>query len=298
MTRYPLNYGTFEVSRTTYQQIPDPYYLSAYGYVTRPANWYPPLKSAEASAEVFRRALPLTAADLLADPAFRAAARRAAEAGKGFSAECLRWERKPVVVEAVAVVRAEVEAERAEAARVAAAARAEADAKWAREAPVRDAVTAAYEDCGYRTCRQGHSVRVEIGGHVGVSAATSAGDRYSSRCTYRKVESSHVLRVRPDYLDRLAGGDATADGCLVLDAELRGLCPETAAPVYRLTVVRQDRGTGLRTERVERTLSADGTWAPLPRRAAVVEMPAPILADYLQERGVIDEAQAVAMRTR
>lgn len=288
MTTYPLNYGTFPLAVSGYY---------TYGTVTRPTGWCPPLKSAKASAEVFRRALPLTAADLLADPEFRAAARRAAKAGKGFTAECLRWEKKPVVIEAVAVVRAEVDAERAEVLRVRAAEQAEADAKWAREAPVRNRVERVYEECGYRTCTQGHLTTVVIGTRVGAESTTRAGTRYSSRCTFRKVESLHTLYVRTDYLDRVGFGGETADGCLVLDAELCGLAPRTTTPVYRLTVVRQDRGTGLRTELVERVRAADGTWAPLPRRAAVVEMPAPILADYLQERDVIDEAQAVAMRT-
>lgn len=255
--------------------------------------------AAEVAARFFRR-MPMTAADLLADPAFRAEARRVAEKGKTFSSELLEWERKPVVVEAVAVVAAEVAAERAEQARKDAAAEAVRLAKLEAERPTRVSVTNAYESCDYRACVQGHTMTVVIGDRVGVSADTHKGDRYSSRCTFRRTTSHHTLYVRADYLTRVrdALGTTTHDGGVILDAEPVGCLPDLRI-VYRLRVVRQAAGTGLKVEDVEvirGTGPAEGRLVEPTRKVTVTRMPAPILADYLQDRDVPEDVTA-AIRT-
>ena len=293
--RRNLNLGTHVVA-SVHQ---DSYYdYESHEYRTRDRvfTYRAPLKSAAVSAEVFRRAIRLTPAELLRDASFRALARTAAEAGKTYSSDLLEWEKKDVVVAAVAIVAAEVAAERAEAARLAEIARAQAAAKLAAEAPVRDAVTAAYTRCGYRTCTQGHGTRVEIGTTASAAAGTVQGDRYSSRCTYRRTLSRHTITVRADYLDRVvAVGGGTYDGCLVLDAEVVGVTGY-ATPVHEIRIVRQGAGTGLRTERERVTVRA-GRWVALPVRvaSAAIPMPGPILADYLEDRGV-PTAEVIALR--
>lgn len=219
-----------------------------------------PTISAKALAERIKRRIRLTPDALLADPEFARLARSAAEQGKTFSADLLAWEAKPVVQAAVAVVRQQVDAERAAEAARRAAIRADGDARRAADAPTRDAVLAAYAECGYRTCTQGHGTVVEIDGHDGrdgltVTQATPPGVRcdtskYSSRCTLRRTESRHTLRVKGDWLTAVAArGLETHEGKLVLDAAVTGHLSD-GTPVLTILRVRQSRGTALETESV------------------------------------------------
>lgn len=290
-----LNYGTFPVA-----VICDELVYGGYNdrtHITRTTRYaHPPLKSAAASAEVFLKSIRLSPADLLADAAFIALARKAALKDKAFTTDLLAWEKKDVVSAAVAVVRAQVDAERREAARVAAIAEAARLAKLAEEAPVRNTVVSEYRECGYRTCTQGHSVSVAIGEKVGVSADTHNGDLYSSRCTYRKLKSTHTIYVRPDWLARVRNtggaifGDRSHPWSLVLDAEAVG-CLTDLTPVYEIRVVKQTAGTGLAVETLTATVNESGEWVELPKRVAAkaVRLPAAIIADYLEDRGVPTE---------
>jgi hypothetical protein len=291
-----LNYGTFPIEAG---------YTDCDGVYCRTTGYrHPAFKSAAVSADVFRKAIRLTAAELLADKEFRALARKAAEKGKRFTADLLEWEKKDVVTEAVAVVRAEVEAERAEAARVAAEAEAARQVKVANESPVRDAVDAAYESCEYRTCTQVHRTRIVVGSSLygrpvqvpgsfadgrewtGALSDTEKGERYSSRCTYRRVESVHSLYVRADWLTRVQSvGTGCVGEMLVLDAEACGFFPDLT-PAYELRVVRQTAGTGLTVDTVTATATG-GRWVLCSKKIekGLTRMPAPILADYLEDRG-------------
>ncbi len=100
-----LNYGTFTVARIWEERV--------YGYddrthITRTqAVAHPPLKSAQVSAEFFRKTIRLTAEELNNDPAFYSLAQIAAQQDKAFTAELLEWEKKDVVIAAVAICRAE-----------------------------------------------------------------------------------------------------------------------------------------------------------------------------------------------
>ena len=232
-----------------------------------------PGRDAEESASVFFRAHRLSVADLLRDPDFLRLAREAAKAGKKFTAELLQWERKPVVMEAVAIVAAEVAEERRVEAERQAAVLAAHLAQVAREKPTRDAVLAAYRQCGYRTCTQGHEVHVRIGTDTaaGATGKVSKGEQYSSSCTYRKQESTHILSVRADWLERVASRDLTIwDGRLVLDATLLGHTSRGEA-LYSLLLARQGRGTSLETERVRVALTADGASRAVPARETCTE---------------------------
>lgn len=66
-------------------------------------------KSAAASAEIFRRAIRLTPEDLAADAEFRRYA-LAVPAGRSYSRELLEWEKRDIVIAAVALVREQEEA--------------------------------------------------------------------------------------------------------------------------------------------------------------------------------------------
>lgn len=221
-----------------------------------------PAIDAEALGRKIRDRWPLTAAQLLYEPEFAKLARQAAEADRAYTQDLLAWEKKAVVIEAVAIVRQQVEAERAAERQRQAELAAQRQAKLERERPTRDAVLAAYESCDYRTARQGHETRVVIlpgatdsllgKDHPGVSSDTSKGDRYSSRCTWKKTESTHTIRVRADWLERVAGrGLETFDGRLVVDAVEVGHTADLSRIVLRLQTVRQGRGTALECEAVE-----------------------------------------------
>jgi hypothetical protein len=261
-----------------------------------PEHVYTVATPAEPVAQRFRKRLKLTAADLLADPDFCRCAREAAERNRTYTTELLEWEAKAVVAEAVAVFRAEVDAERAVAAANQAAVEAERAAKLERERPTREAVEEAYDRCGFRVARQGHSTAVVIGEQVGAAADKVRGDRYSSRCTFAKMTSAHTLRVRPDYLARVAAvGPTVHAGCLVLDAEPVGADAYNYV-LYRLTLAVQGPGTGLKTTEVE-TFARGGLWVGRTKRDRVTLLPAFALADYLQEQDadaeIVDAVRAV-----
>lgn len=280
-----------------------------------------PVTPAEPVALRFKARLRLTPAELLADPAFRAIARKAAEKGKQFAAELLEWERKDIVREAVARVRAEVDRERAAAKRASDAAARVAAEKADRERPTREAVHAAYVKCGYRQCTQGHDTRVVIGDRgplgerVGCAAHKTRGEQYSSRCTYRKQASEHRLYVRADWLDAVGAKCATLDVSaserrLVLHACPYGLS-ERGEVVYLLTTAKQSRGTEIVSDAHCAVWRGDGwhvvpgrqiEWACPPAPRAIIEAhpevdarealkmarhsPAWGLADWLEERDV------------
>ena len=223
-----------------------------------------PFLSANLLGQAIKRRQRLTADQLLADPEFVRLARQAAEKGKTFSADLLEWESKPVVQAAVAVIRAQVEMMRADEAARRAKIAADGAAIRQQDQPTREAVGEAYEACGYRVCRQGHDTVVVIDGRdgsdgqtvvaipaPGVRCDTFEGDSYSSRCTYRQMDSRHTLRVRGNWLSVVESrGLATHEGKLVLDAEVTGHLAD-GTPVLTLLRVRQGRGTGLETERVK-----------------------------------------------
>ena len=98
----------------------------------------------------------------------------------------------------------------------------------------------------YRTCTQGHETRVSVGTPA-VSTDTTRGGRYSSRCTFDKLESIHKITVHPYWLVRVdASGLSVVDGMLTLDAEpIRGHGPE----LFRATWIEQAAGTGLKLVR-------------------------------------------------
>lgn len=249
---------------------------------------------AERSAAVFFARVRLTADDLLADPEFRRLAREAAERGKSFSRDLLAWEKKDRVAEAVARVRAVVDAERAAAAEVAARQAAERAAREAAERPTREAVLAAYAECGYRVCTQGHATFVEIGERVGVSADVFKGDAYSSRCTFRRQDSRHTLRVRTGWLEAVAArGLETFGGRLVLDAEAVGYDAATGDEVLSLRVAAQGRGTGLETETV-RVVRRGDEWQAAPKSLRVADLAERLAA----EAGMAADAPAFAVADR
>lgn len=211
-----------------------------------------PTISAEKLGRKIRDRWPLTAAQLLMEPEFARLARAAAEKDKKFTTELLEWEKKDVVIEAVARVRLVVEAERKARAEEEARRQAEYQAQRNREQPTRSSVTEAYRSCKYRTCTQGHTMTVSIGQTTGVTSDVTNEGRYSSACTYQKKSSVHTIRVREDWLQRVAErGLETFDGQLVLDAVELGHTDDRSGIVLRLKVVRQGRGTSLETGSVE-----------------------------------------------
>ncbi len=236
--------------------------------ITADTGWTP-IQSAEAVADRFRNRA-RTADDMLADPEFVHLARRAAENGQQFTAHLLAWGKKPIVVEAVARVRAVADAERGDRLPYGALRR-----------KLRNSVLAKYNKCGYRT--DGRQIfRVTFDWRE-VSAITA---RYSSA-------NEHLLHVRPDWLARVVKIDPSAqyNGLLILDAEPVGGTPDLRI-VYRLTLVRQGDGGELTTETVEVTKAlptAEGTncWTPVPadQGEAITRLPAAILADYLEDAG-------------
>ncbi len=216
---------------------------------------------------------PLTSAQLLLEPDFARQARRVAEAGQTFSSDLLEWEKKAVVQEAVAQVRAMVDAERADRTARAAALAQTALEKRRRELPTVEAVTDAYERCHYRTCKQGHVTVVRIaepGQVASVRSDTSRGERYSSRCTWRKTESTHILTVPADWLESVeARGLERWQGCLVLSATPVGHTADNAHVVLRLLLVRQGRGTELTTQRVDVVYLDTRTAEPVEKDTSV-----------------------------
>lgn len=239
-----------------------------------------PAISAEKLGRNIRDRWPLSAAQLLHEPAFRSEAMAAAEAGQKFTQSLLAWEKKAVVMEAVAICAIEVAQKRKEeTARHAETARL-AREKAEREQPTRDAVLHAYHQCDYREAKQGHTVRVEFVGPThspGVKADMLRGDRYSSSCTFPKQASLHVLLVREDWLETVHHrdwamvevGDETR---LVLSCEEVGHITDLSGIVYRLLTVRQGRGTAIDTEVVRMVrVVATGEERPLSSRDRVVE---------------------------
>lgn len=216
----------------------------------------PSFLDARALAAAVQARRPLSLDELLADPAFRAAALDCARADKKFTRDLLEWATRPLVSRAVATFAPQVQAEREQFAReeIARLEREEAariarEEQLAREAPTREAVLAAYHHCAFRTCTQGHQVEVRIGFAPSVRCDTVLGDRYSSRCTFRKRESLHTLYVRASYLTDVAAlpeGASIPDGVLILGVD-RAHTP-LADPIHAVRIARQGRGTTLETE--------------------------------------------------
>lgn len=268
----------------------------------REPKWEP-ITPAEPVALRFKARIRLTPAELLADPVFARGARKAAEAGKQFTAELLEWEKKDVVRAAVAVLAVEVETERAEAARVLAETQAAARAKAEAEAPVREAVSEGYEECGYRECAQGHSYEVVVGDPkklVGCHCEIRTGDRYSSRVTFRRRYSHHTIWVRKDYLTRVfALGGARCGGMLVLDAECVGATSD-GTPVFELRCAKQAAGTGIEERRLLAIVAPQGPFAQMRwaeiNKPKYTKMPAAIVPDYVQDKTGCDDAAVVDLR--
>lgn len=262
----------------------------------REPEWQP-ITPAEPVAMRFKTRIRLTPAELLADPVFVRLARKAAEAGKQFTSELLEWERKDTVREAVAVLAAQVEADRAHAAQVVAAERARLDAIRAEQAPVRTAVSEGYEACGYRECTQGHSYEVVIGPKTGCAAEIRTGSRYSSRVTFRRRFSHHTLFVRPEYLTRVFQiGGARCGGMLVLDAKCAGACDD-GTPVFELKCVKQSAGTNIESTTVTAVAEPVGSLGAIrwiaTKKLPYTKMPAAIVPDYVQDKtGCDDDAVA------
>lgn len=107
------------------------------------------------------------------------------------------------------------------------------------QAPTRRAVREAYDECGYRQCRQGHEVVVVLGQGVWLRSDVALGGAYSARCSYRKRVSRHELAVPYAWRKRVAAfGAATYNGRLILNA--------TPTPAgWVLQVATQRSGTGL-----------------------------------------------------
>ena len=84
------------------------------------------------------------------------------------------------------------------------------------------------------------------------TSSTSRGDRYSSRCTYRKLDVTHTIHVRSSWIRDVQDiGLALVDGLLTLDARpipARRL-PVGVAAAWTAIWVRQGVGTSLVTER-------------------------------------------------
>lgn len=253
---------------------------------------------AESLDRQIRRRLPLSASECLADPDFARLARKAAEAGRTYVSEMLAWERKSVVQEAVAIVRKDVDAERAvERARLAKIAT-ERAVRLAAEKPTRDAVLEAYWSCDFRTCRQGYEASVVIGEcpgvRPGVRCDTVKAGRYSSSCTYSKQVSIHAVTVASDWLEAVeAKGLATIDGKLCLDAQPSGHTPDGQV-VLTLTLIRQGRGTRLETETLQMVEDGAGHRRPLATREQVCQYAHPaILHDVLIDLDREDAARLV-----
>lgn len=251
-----------------------------------------PRISAQEVGERFRRRVRLTAGELLADPIFARLARKVAESGKSFSQELLAWEKKDVVREAVAIVRRKVEVERELALKEAEAKAQTAREKALREKPTRDAVLDAYRDCRFRQCKQGHSLRVEIlygeGDRGGVVAGVEKGEAYSSSCTWRKQESTHLIKVRHDWLSQVAErGLETLEGMLTVDARITGYFP-TGEVMLTLRCVRQGRGTDLTIETVRLVEDQQGSHREPTRKeeaSVIAYTDARVLRDAMLDAG-------------
>lgn len=209
--------------------------------------------NAWALAQRIQRRNPLSEAELLADSDFITEARRAAEAGKKYTAVLLEWTDKATATKLVAALRVGVEERLAREAEAEAREEAERKAKEEAERPTKDAVLAAYKICGYRECKQGHAVRVELVANdmaAGAHAKTNYGGKYSSRCTYSKTESAHKISVPANWLQTVARiGCATWEGRLVLRAKVKGATTDGRV-VFDLLTVHQSRGTLLQQETI------------------------------------------------
>lgn len=115
-----LNLGTFPVAegwtscgyRTQYFGYTDGVYYGTDVYAPEPVRLevctrytHPPLKSAEVSAAVFKRAFRLTPNQLLGHPEFLKLARQAVADGKVYTSDLLKWEDKATVRAAVDMLR-------------------------------------------------------------------------------------------------------------------------------------------------------------------------------------------------
>lgn len=118
-----------------------------------------------------------------------------------------------------------------------------------RDARIKSALGDAYRHCDFRRAGAGdHTLRLSVGAWVSVHSDTTRGDRYSSRCTWRKTDSLHSITVRADWCCKVKRNglsmldDPQGNSVLVIDAE------RIATGVWRVTYVRQGRGFSLETE--------------------------------------------------
>jgi hypothetical protein len=115
-----------------------------------------------------------------------------------------------------------------------------------RQERVKSAVSSAYWKCGYCTATAGtHSLNIIISpSYVDASGESSKGESYSRKCTWRKRNSHHTIKVLDSWIDTvLDQGIAVADGMLTL------MATQVGENVYEACWVRQGRGFGLEKER-------------------------------------------------
>lgn len=221
-----------------------------------------------------------TVDDLLRLPEGRKACRACAKAGKAYSTEAEYFGRRPVVRAAVArlAARAARQADRlvAESARSQPAGRMVArlvELRAARAEQLRKNIERAVltSACGlYRIAKAGdHTACVTLGDRPSASGDSSKGERYSSRCTFRKTNSHHSYVVRETWEQDVYDRDLeVVDGMLTLDAEpIQGHGPE----LYRATWVEQGRGMSLVTVRgyIARDPATSKTYHAPSARAAL-----------------------------
>lgn len=244
-----------------------------------------------------------TAQDLLDDPYASQLIGQLARTERNYSQELVTWwAPRREVVAAVEMMRKRLAAEKSE----------REERRKAREeceAPVREAVMAAYRRCGYRHCRNRHTVTVEVrqpGALADVESWTRRGKQYSSRCQFRKLESHHRIVVPMDWRERIAGVGPSFAGQLILDANFYGIRDGRA--YFSLITVKQGRGTALEKCLREVMVLRDGQVieTQIPKKldldsfAAFAGLskytPADIVADALLDQGY--EALATMARVR
>ncbi len=258
------------------------------------------MKTALDSASVFVSSQPYTPEELAAIPAFFNAAWNCIADGKTYTRDMIEDYLGVTIATAraaVGLVRPryaeylrEQEAEAKLRAKEQAKLRAKADRIAERERPTKEAVQAAWEAADFRTCRQGHETIVRIGDTPSIECGTERGERYSSRCTFRKTESWHRFTVRRDWLARVQahGLDKFIDA-LVVDAELLGTTDDGKA-VYRVLLAEQAAGTGLKEYRGLISVGRRGDgFRKIETAPQLVKWsrstPLGVIADWLAERG-------------
>jgi hypothetical protein len=116
---------------------------------------------------------------------------------------------------------------------------------------------AAYEDCQYRQCSAGHTTEIEITSVArGVSCSATKGTDWTKyreskgRYGYPEQTSTHTIRVRPDWLERVAahGAQVALGRSLVLDLEIVERDVDGRPLWGNATWVVQGRGTEIDTK--------------------------------------------------